>query len=153
MVGLSRQFKVKYGNEKILFALQKQLGQVLFFPPNVAGWPGSKNWIDSSTLILRMRLPSLILNNGEIENDNPKSADHDEMHEATAEQVNQKSDTMLNWVDILSVHQGMNIETLSKCFLVKQPSAKILNAINTEATFDVKEQIIKLVSLPEYNLC
>ena len=43
--------------------IQKTLGQILFFPPNVAGWPGDKNWIDSSSLLLRMSLPHLLFGN------------------------------------------------------------------------------------------
>jgi uncharacterized protein (DUF1800 family) len=31
------------------------LGQMLLYPPNVAGWPSGKVWIDSSTLLLRCR--------------------------------------------------------------------------------------------------
>ena len=41
---------------------QKLLGQVLLYPPNVAGWPGGKSWIDSSTLISRLLLPDILLN-------------------------------------------------------------------------------------------
>lgn len=33
--------------------LLKQLGQGLFFPPNVKGWEGGRSWINSSTLIGR----------------------------------------------------------------------------------------------------
>jgi hypothetical protein len=33
---------------------------VLFYPPNVAGWPGGKHWIDSSSLMLRMQIPEVI---------------------------------------------------------------------------------------------
>jgi uncharacterized protein (DUF1800 family) len=29
------------------------LGQVLFFPPNVAGWPGGRSWINPATLLVR----------------------------------------------------------------------------------------------------
>ena len=29
-------------------------------PPNVAGWKGGKDWIDSSTLLFRLRLPLMI---------------------------------------------------------------------------------------------
>jgi len=29
------------------------LGQVLFFPPNVAGWPGDRTWINPATLLTR----------------------------------------------------------------------------------------------------
>jgi uncharacterized protein (DUF1800 family) len=30
------------------------MGQVLFYPPNVAGWPGGTSWINSSTLLARI---------------------------------------------------------------------------------------------------
>ncbi len=30
------------------------MGQVLFYPPNVAGWPGGTAWINSSTLLARI---------------------------------------------------------------------------------------------------
>ena len=48
------QLQLKKPNNMI--KLQKGLGQVLFLPPNVAGWPGDRNWIDSTSLLLRMNL-------------------------------------------------------------------------------------------------
>jgi uncharacterized protein (DUF1800 family) len=30
------------------------MGQVLFYPPNVAGWPAGTSWINSSTLLTRL---------------------------------------------------------------------------------------------------
>jgi uncharacterized protein (DUF1800 family) len=30
------------------------MGQVLFYPPNVAGWPGGTSWINSATLLNRI---------------------------------------------------------------------------------------------------
>jgi uncharacterized protein (DUF1800 family) len=30
------------------------MGQVLFYPPNVGGWPGGSSWINSSTLLARI---------------------------------------------------------------------------------------------------
>lgn len=44
-----------------LVKVQEALGQVLFFPPNVAGWKGGRSWIDSTTLLTRMRLPGMLL--------------------------------------------------------------------------------------------
>ena len=29
------------------------MGQTLFYPPNVAGWPGGANWLTSGTMIAR----------------------------------------------------------------------------------------------------
>ena len=42
---------MKFGNEEVQLLYQRLLGQVLFYPPNVAGWPGGRNWIDSSSLM------------------------------------------------------------------------------------------------------
>ncbi|MEI7801096.1 MAG: DUF1800 domain-containing protein [Bacteroidota bacterium] len=36
---------------------QRVLGQLLFFPPSVAGWKGGRNWIDGASLFLRLNLP------------------------------------------------------------------------------------------------
>src|SRR5206468_959273 len=54
--------------------LQRILGQMLFYPPNVAGWPGGKTWIDSSSLMMRMRIPKLI-NDADEMNVKPKDDD------------------------------------------------------------------------------
>ena len=35
-------------------AAMAPMGQVLFYPPNVAGWPGGTAWINSSTLLARV---------------------------------------------------------------------------------------------------
>jgi uncharacterized protein (DUF1800 family) len=35
-------------------AAMAPMGQVLFYPPNVAGWPGGSSWINSSTLLTRI---------------------------------------------------------------------------------------------------
>lgn len=60
-VGLRRQLPMQLKNEEVVLVLQNALGQVLMMPPNVAGWPGGKAWIDSSSLLLRMQLPLLLL--------------------------------------------------------------------------------------------
>jgi uncharacterized protein (DUF1800 family) len=53
VVGTVRQFEIEYG-DPIPFALvSAQLGQNLFAPPNVRGWPGGDAWINSSTLLAR----------------------------------------------------------------------------------------------------
>ena len=38
-----------------------QMGQKLFDPPNVKGWEGGRNWISSSTLLLRYNLAGYIV--------------------------------------------------------------------------------------------
>ena len=53
VVGTLRQFELRPG-EPLPFAVAAAgMGQNLFSPPNVKGWPGQETWINSSTLLAR----------------------------------------------------------------------------------------------------
>ncbi|GAB2949600.1 DUF1800 domain-containing protein [Hymenobacter coalescens] len=66
LVGLQRQAGLAPADGQKLVFWQKALGQTLFQPPNVAGWPGGRNWIDSSSLLLRLQLPQVLLKQAEV---------------------------------------------------------------------------------------
>ncbi|MGX9247230.1 DUF1800 domain-containing protein, partial [Sphingobacterium multivorum] len=59
MAGIIRMLPMEIANPENLIVYQKLLGQMLLYPPNVAGWPSGKAWIDSSTLLLRMQIPQI----------------------------------------------------------------------------------------------
>ncbi|VVE76474.1 DUF1800 domain-containing protein [Pandoraea sputorum] len=48
-----RQFDIGYDDPQMLAQQMRVLGQDLFRPPNVKGWPGGDAWIDSTTLLAR----------------------------------------------------------------------------------------------------
>lgn len=74
MVGIRRQLPMELQNPAVQLVIERLLGQVLFSPPNVAGWPGGKHWIDSSSLMLRMQIPQVIYRSDEIDSQ-PKQDD------------------------------------------------------------------------------
>ncbi|HZE83392.1 MAG TPA: DUF1800 domain-containing protein, partial [Puia sp.] len=74
LVGIRRLLPMKIANEDVLLLIQRLLGQLLFYPPNVAGWPGGASWIDSSSLMFRLRIPELIYASGEF-HQQPKDDD------------------------------------------------------------------------------
>ncbi|MGH8706148.1 MAG: DUF1800 domain-containing protein [Burkholderiales bacterium] len=53
VVGTLRQFDVDFPDPLPFALLMRQLGQDLFAPPNVKGWPGGEAWISSQTLLAR----------------------------------------------------------------------------------------------------
>ncbi|CAM9558977.1 unnamed protein product [Phaeothamnion confervicola] len=53
VIGTMRQFDVGYSDPLPLTFLLRTLGQDLFSPPNVKGWPGGDAWINSTTLLAR----------------------------------------------------------------------------------------------------
>jgi uncharacterized protein (DUF1800 family) len=40
----------------------RQMGQILFAPPNVKGWDGGKSWISTSTLLFRYNFSNYLIN-------------------------------------------------------------------------------------------
>ncbi|MEB0020921.1 DUF1800 domain-containing protein [Actimicrobium sp. CCI2.3] len=53
VVGTLRQFRFSYDDPLPFTFAIGQLGQNLFNPPNVKGWPGGDAWINSTTLLAR----------------------------------------------------------------------------------------------------
>ena len=60
LAGMRRYLPMTMDNDASQLVLQKVLGQILFYPPNVAGWAGGRSWIDSSTLMIRLQLPQIV---------------------------------------------------------------------------------------------
>ncbi len=60
VVGTYKALGLKQVDAAALPALQ-QMGQRLFFPPTVAGWPGGQNWLTSGTMIARQNFLTRLL--------------------------------------------------------------------------------------------
>ncbi len=61
IVGTLRVFSLPVPESRLLAFAGHQLGQDLFEPPNVKGWPGGKSWITSQTLLARQKLLERVL--------------------------------------------------------------------------------------------
>lgn len=60
VVGTYKALGLLEVDESALAALQ-QMGQRLFYPPSVAGWPGGQNWLTSGTMIARQNFLTRLL--------------------------------------------------------------------------------------------
>lgn len=169
LAGYMRTLPMKFQNEKVPLLLQRVLGQVLFYPPNVAGWPGGRSWIDSSSLVIRMRLPEAMLASKELdlhlkEIDPEMAAGAESMKMAATMPAQQFRLGQVNadWTEYLNFWQQTPKDKLAASladFLlaVPLPEAK-LDMIKKYADNDSTEEYIKsltilLMELPEYQLC
>ncbi|HMA89017.1 MAG TPA: DUF1800 domain-containing protein [Burkholderiales bacterium] len=53
VVGTVRRYGIRYDDSRPLVFALHQLGQDLFSPPDVRGWPGGDEWITTQTLLAR----------------------------------------------------------------------------------------------------
>ncbi|WP_169980844.1 DUF1800 domain-containing protein [Tautonia rosea] len=61
LVGACRQLRLEVEPTPSLAELTAAMGQALFDPPNVKGWPGGRAWIGSGTLAVRYQLADALL--------------------------------------------------------------------------------------------
>jgi uncharacterized protein (DUF1800 family) len=159
LAGIRRLLPMKIANEEVQVALQRLLGQLLFYPPNVAGWPGGANWIDSSTLMFRLRIPELIYASGEFHL-RPKD-DDDQMMGMRGGGGGQVIRAEIDWAPYLKRFEQVPAEQLFATIsgIVLQTSSgvgeglvkKYANGDNRSAF--IKAVTIRLMSTPEYQLC
>ena len=179
LVGIQRMLPMKLENEEALLLMQRLLGQILFYPPNVAGWPGGKTWIDSSTLMMRMRIPQLINDRDEF-NIRPKSDDDQMMGRSDDDEMKAKSDsnlpagrrdrmgkaarainTEIDWSKYLryydNIPRGELINDIAGNLLQtkKAVSAGIIGEYSDDSDKEgfIKTATIQIMSTPEYQLC
>ncbi|MDG1657488.1 MAG: DUF1800 domain-containing protein [Crocinitomicaceae bacterium] len=156
LVGMTRLFDIDYKNPKALIQIQRKLNQVLFFPPNVAGWPGGKTWIDSSTLMIRLKLSSILLNYGVIEWD-----ELGDMPEQTLiklqkrrEKIKAKTQKRVkaspDWENFEA--KMKNISEPASFLIQPELSKGAKKTLNVSDSVKLKDKTIELLSLPEYQL-
>lgn len=170
LVGFRRTIPVDFDREEVMISFQQVLGQTLFYPPNVAGWPGGRNWIDSSSLMYRMQLPAMILYEKDF-NIQPKEITPEmgmgsykvtqEVNEAARKQYARKIKGVIHWDDYLQDYKDVTRDELAATIAdtllqnSKNVSRKILE---NYADITSREQFIKTVTIavmstPEYQLC
>ncbi|MFI5152122.1 MAG: DUF1800 family protein [Chitinophagales bacterium] len=172
LVGIRRTLPMDIENPEVQLLLQRLLGQLLFYPPNVAGWPGGTNWIDSSSLMLRLRIPQIIFASDELQM-NPKADDDQMMGMQESDQpvrrikglgkVNegQMIRAEIHWVPWLknfeSVPTGDLSSQIASLLLQSRPgiSAKTMEsyAHAGEREEYIRSMTIQWMSTPEYQLC
>lgn len=173
IVGIQRMLPMTLENEEALLVIQRVLGQVLFYPPNVAGWPGGKTWIDSSSLMMRMRLPQLINDEDEI-NVKPKDDDDQMMgrkdtdyptpkksggvaNAMQKQQINANVDWKLYVKNLESVERQQLVGAMFGLLLQVNPSIgnDVISSYSDEGSREsfIKSATIQIMSTPEYQLC
>jgi len=159
ITGLSRQFNITYTKPQALIFLQKKLNQTIFYPPNVAGWPGGKYWIDNSTLMLRIKLASIILNDGIISDDDGYERDLDTMMLMQKKKKNKKNTlsrrirVTSDWNMFLSSLETKEKELLISFLIQPHLSKTAQEIVKNSNNTSIKSFVVKLLSLPEYQLC
>lgn len=154
LVGLRKTVPYTFKKEQSALALQKLLGQILLNPPNVAGWQGDKAWIDSNTILVRLRLPSILLSDAHI-----STKEKGDFNDALSQFIKRKKGekqpfkTNVDWQFFDAHFENINISDLEHYVLQSavHPDTKVY--LESLGKLSKREACIQLMSLPEYQMC
>ncbi len=155
IAGLLKSFHARFDDPIALSVGQAALGQVLFFPPSVAGWAGGKSWIDNQRLLLRLQLPMILFEAAEA--DIPLPGDPEAIENAaTIRQLKASVDPN----PLLSMISGQPIDDARKMllhYLLPHQSPEDLAWLGSylprgEPSRQMLALAIRTCSLPEYQL-
>ncbi len=169
MVGLRRYLPLTLDNDDAQLLFQKVLGQVLFYPPNVAGWPGGRSWIDSSTLMVRLQIPQVISAKDTIDI-RPKTDDDLNMGMSEEKRIKLGKKTAfsaagagaeIEWAIVNKIFEKTPRPQLSQAITdsLLQTAGRIDGALlatylnNESRESFIKSAVINVMSTPEYQLC
>ncbi len=170
LVGMRRQLPMEIQNPLVQIVLERLLGQVLFSPPNVAGWPGGKHWIDSSSLMLRMRLPQIVFRSDIIIS---KPKDDDDVMMGTRDQLLVKNinkfrnpgtqffQAKIHWEEYIknfNETQEIAIYAAIRDLLLQRVTPMNENGLlryidESDREKRIQSITIRLMGTPEYQLC
>lgn len=154
LVGMASTVPLTFENERDLLKIQKLLGQTLLDPPNVAGWKGDKGWIDANTIMVRLKLPSVILNNARISL--REQGDFNASFRETYFKQNKGKlpfKTLPDWTTFQRNFKSIIIENLGDYLIqghINKGTERYLKTLNKDSK---RDYCIQLMSLPEYQMC
>lgn len=151
MAGMMRILPIQNGNPQNLINYQRLLGQMLLFPPNVAGWPMGKAWIDSSTLLLRMQLPQIWSGLQPLDRRLRSDDDLDGGIRSNPffTKSTKRAKIVIDW-DV--VERNLSSQNIADALLQK-PLTIAPDQMNLFSDSTVRSWIINIMSTPEYQLC
>jgi len=160
IVGLNRLIPITYDNKDGLLLFQRSLGQALFYPPNVSGWAGGKSWIDSSSLMFRLKTPALFVNEGHIDIvpkddllDGKPQIMNDSQKKEELTGKKKKFNPRADWKGFLaSFPAGVSREEIIEMILVAKPSSALSKTLVGFKQDNHREFIMELLSTPEYQM-
>ena len=154
LLGIQKIVPITFNKPKQLFYLQKMLGQILLYPENVSGWKGDKSWIDSNTLMFRLKLAALLLNNAVINLDEKGTfEDAFEKYYKKVKSRKQFISTEKQW-DVFDRFYGkltpLELKDVLIISTIDNDTMLLLQDLNIANN---RDYCIQLMSIPEYQLC
>jgi len=151
LVGMRKTVSVTFETPKDILKIQKLLGQILLNPPNVSGWKGGESWIDANTIMLRLKLPSIILANSRIST--KKKGGFEDNFKRRYTDKNKHVNVKVDWGKFEEEFKQVSINDLVAFIVAPDLSKGTRSYIESLSKISKQDFCVQLMSLPEYQMC
>jgi uncharacterized protein (DUF1800 family) len=154
LVGIANTVPVKFERQRDLIVIQKILGQMLLDPPNVAGWKGDRAWIDANTIMVRLKMPSVLLNNALI-----SLKEYGDFNDKFRSQYFKRSKgklpfkTLPDWDSFTKNFELVETGELINVIIQGTINRGTKDYLKTLGKSSKRDYCVQLMSLPEYQMC
>ncbi|NND07533.1 MAG: DUF1800 domain-containing protein [Saprospiraceae bacterium] len=152
LVHLIKLLDLTFEDENALTFLQNTLGQTLYRPPNVAGWPANRNWINNATLMLRLNLVKYLVD--------ATGFDHAPTASLKASgpmDVIQTINLQKNLDPLITIFAGTSFDVLEdqikSMLLAGGSKQKLSKPGDTRSPDFIQRALLRTMQLPEFQLC
>jgi uncharacterized protein (DUF1800 family) len=161
LTGIKKMFDVSFDDDSVWLTAQEALNQELFYPPNVAGWPGGRSWIDNTTIVLRMKLPLIIFASYEYDITLKPYLEMGDMSRPALKRF-QKVQAEADWKAVIYRFSGVPAHNLPNELLEHLTTADtskvdrdlLLKHVEGKSPEEaVKTMAIRIMALPEFQMC
>jgi len=154
LVSIHNVIPYQFKKDRHFQYIQFNLGQKLLYPPNVAGWPGNKQWIDANTIMLRLKLASTIVQQKQIELE-PDSEFEDDFETIEKRKKSKLYEirTSIDWSTFESNTQGTTNKEWQNVLIGNKLNEQTKNIIDATIKNSTKDFCISTMSIPEFQMC
>lgn len=115
----------------------REVGQALFYPPNVKGWDGGRAWVNSSTLVGRANLVHRLLRHENTRFARGSLSEYVQLHAASEPQI------LLDWIT----------QTYLALPLDERRRQEVLSAVAGKGPEQMSRELLSLLAaLPQFHL-
>lgn len=153
LIGIHKTIPIRFNKTEELLKVQTVLDQKLLFPPNVAGWKGGRNWINTNSILVRVKLPSMLLES-ESFTIKPKGNLTDNFKLVYVKNKYQdKLDVSIDWRAYKKRVKKMSSNEVIDCLILSKINPGTINYLKSLGKLRKKRNLAKIMSLPEYQMC
>lgn len=153
LIGMNKIIPIKFHDTEELLKVQTVLDQKLLYPPNVAGWKGGKNWINTNSILVRVKLPSMLLER-ESFTIQPKGNFTDNFKLVYVKNKHQdKLNVTVGWKTYKKAVKKIASNDLISSLVLCEINLGTQNYLKTLGRLTKKRNLAKIMCLPEYQMC